>query len=251
MKKDLTSHVTSHVIRNRSVRYIDTRIPHHQTPKRLSPLSCYIEKEESMDNESRKKFKLPCGYTPANSWAALKKAWRGFKIARANNDSGTMAKYARVITKLEIQMGIERKKFDDGLVDEETTARLILENVNLKDKRIWRNCRQKIDERTPEYNEPLASIPVDKPSIYPRGQIFDSTEVHVQSSKTRKDNCQYQVPVPRANVQSSKTRKDNCQYQVPVQRADVQSSITRKNNCKYKVDVQRADVQTRKTKKEK
>jgi hypothetical protein len=57
-------------------------------------LSRYLTDEISMPSEDRKNFVLPCGFTLAQSWAALRKCWKGFYIARSRDDSDKMAEYA-------------------------------------------------------------------------------------------------------------------------------------------------------------
>ena len=48
----------------------------------------------------------------ASLWAALRKAWLGFKIAFSNGDTALMTHYASFITKVQTEMGIEVTDFD-------------------------------------------------------------------------------------------------------------------------------------------
>ena len=56
--------------------------------------------------------------TLAESWAGLRKAWLGFKIAKANNDALLMTHYATFIRKVQIEMGIQVTEFDPDILDE-------------------------------------------------------------------------------------------------------------------------------------
>ena len=71
-----------------------------------------------MHHAERKAFVIPCSYTLAQSWAALRKAWLAFKIANSNGDIQTMRDYARIIRTLQLQMGIPGTIFDDDIFDE-------------------------------------------------------------------------------------------------------------------------------------
>jgi len=71
-----------------------------------------------MHHAERKAFVLPCRYTLAQSWAALRKAWLAFKIANSNGDIQTMREYARIIRTLQLQMGIPGTIFDDDIFDQ-------------------------------------------------------------------------------------------------------------------------------------
>ena len=52
-------------------------------------------------------------YTKAQSWAALKKCWRGYKIAKVQKDKAGMLKYAERIRTLQSELGLERAKFPE------------------------------------------------------------------------------------------------------------------------------------------
>jgi len=86
--------------------------------------SRYIPNEERMHHTERKETILPCGYTIAESWAALRKSWLGFKIARCNFDAVRATEYASIITKLQVEMGIPITHFDSDILDEEAAANI-------------------------------------------------------------------------------------------------------------------------------
>jgi len=46
-------------------------------------LSSYLNGEKNMTAEVRKSAELPCGYTIAESWAALRKCWLAFYITKS------------------------------------------------------------------------------------------------------------------------------------------------------------------------
>ena len=50
-------------------------------------------------------------YTKAQTWGALRKAWKGYKIAKAQNDVEKMRLYAERIRKLQKELGLEQSKF--------------------------------------------------------------------------------------------------------------------------------------------
>ena len=52
-------------------------------------------------------------YTVGQSWAALKKAWRAYKIAKAQNDQANMLKYAERIRTLQGELGLPTAKFPE------------------------------------------------------------------------------------------------------------------------------------------
>lgn len=54
---------------------------------------------------------LPCGYGLGPSWGALKKCWKGYKLAKAQNDVDLMTEYANRIQKLEREIGIPTASF--------------------------------------------------------------------------------------------------------------------------------------------
>ena len=74
--------------------------------------SRHIHGEAMMHHTERKSFRLPCRYTLAKSWAGLRKAWHGFKISKSKDNMENMRYYARIIRKLQLEMGIRVTHFD-------------------------------------------------------------------------------------------------------------------------------------------
>ena len=62
-----------------------------------------------MNGEMAKKKK----YTVGQTWGALKKAWKAYKIAKAQNDKEKMKLYATRIRTLQEELGVEKAKFPD------------------------------------------------------------------------------------------------------------------------------------------
>jgi hypothetical protein len=56
---------------------------------------------------------MPAKYTKGQTWGALKKAWKAYKIAKAQNDKEKMKLYAERIRTLQKELGLEPAKFPD------------------------------------------------------------------------------------------------------------------------------------------
>jgi hypothetical protein len=52
-------------------------------------------------------------YTKGQSWGALKKAWRGYKVAKIQHDTPRMKEYATRIRSLQKELGLVQAKFPD------------------------------------------------------------------------------------------------------------------------------------------
>lgn len=52
-------------------------------------------------------------YTKGQSWGALKKAWRGYKVAKVQNNMEDMKKYAERIRTLQSELGLVQAKFPE------------------------------------------------------------------------------------------------------------------------------------------
>lgn len=50
-------------------------------------------------------------YSKGQTWAALKKAWTAYKIAKAKGDQVRMLKYADRIRKLQKELGLQQARF--------------------------------------------------------------------------------------------------------------------------------------------
>lgn len=51
-------------------------------------------------------------YTTGQSWGALKKAWKGYRIAKVQDDQPRLREYATKIQKIQGQLGIAIADFD-------------------------------------------------------------------------------------------------------------------------------------------
>jgi hypothetical protein len=50
-------------------------------------------------------------FTPGQSWGALRKAWKGYRIAKVQGDNSKMSEYATKIRKLQGELGISVASF--------------------------------------------------------------------------------------------------------------------------------------------
>jgi len=52
-------------------------------------------------------------YSKGQTWGALKKAWRGYKVAKIQKNTADMKKYAERIRTLQKELGLAQAKFPD------------------------------------------------------------------------------------------------------------------------------------------
>jgi hypothetical protein len=194
------------------------------SPPNPNAFSRHIRNEAAMHHAERKAFVLPCRYTLAQSWAALRKAWLAFKIANANGDIQTMRDYARVIRTLQIQMGIRGTIFEDYIFDEEDERDLLVEVSRLEMP--WKKQGQIALDRSPDYEAFRNNNTLDKPIQGPRNEIFVSHHAKVVEYKTSANSC----PVPeyygRAGTQEHnegviKENIENNEFQYYVDTSDI------------------------------
>ena len=50
-------------------------------------------------------------FTPGQSWGALRKAWKGYRIAKVQGDNAKMSEYATKIRKIQGELGISVASF--------------------------------------------------------------------------------------------------------------------------------------------
>lgn len=50
-------------------------------------------------------------YSEGQTWGALRKAWKAYRIAKAHNDQAAMLKYAERIRTLQKQLGLPASNF--------------------------------------------------------------------------------------------------------------------------------------------
>ena len=81
-------------------------------------LSSNLQSELSMDPDDRKNSLLPCGFTLAQSWDALRKCWKGFYISKSKSNPGGMSEYASRIRKLQQEIGIPVTQFDASILND-------------------------------------------------------------------------------------------------------------------------------------
>jgi hypothetical protein len=156
-------------------------------PPNPNAFSHHIRNEAAMHHAERKDFVLPCHYTLAQSWAALRKAWLAFKIANGNGDIQTMRDYARIIRTLQLQMGIRGTIFDDDIFDKEDERELLLEISRLEMP--WKKQQQIALDRSPDYEAFSNNMTSDKPIQDPRNEIFDSLRAKFVKHMINTNSC--------------------------------------------------------------
>ena len=52
-------------------------------------------------------------YSKGQTWGALKKAWRGYKVAKVQKNMEDMRKYAERIRTLQSELGLVQAKFPE------------------------------------------------------------------------------------------------------------------------------------------
>jgi hypothetical protein len=50
-------------------------------------------------------------FSTGQSWGALRKAWKGYRIAKVHNDNAKMTEYANKIRKIQEELGISIASF--------------------------------------------------------------------------------------------------------------------------------------------
>jgi len=152
----------------------------HSIPGKHNPRarSRFIPNELTLDHIERKSLRLPCGKTVAQSWAALRKAWLGFKIARSNGHTNLMSYYASFITKVQREMGIEVTNFDSHIFEEELDEvadncfykKQVKSEVMIKEDDLnYDSMMNDAYEKTNRENYPMST---------PRENIFDRSETY-------------------------------------------------------------------------
>jgi hypothetical protein len=52
-------------------------------------------------------------HTKGQTWAALKKSWKAYKIAKVKDERANMLEYAKRIRSLQRELGVVQAKFPD------------------------------------------------------------------------------------------------------------------------------------------
>ena len=56
---------------------------------------------------------MAVSHTTGQTWAALKKSWKAYKIAKVKNEEANMGEYAKRIVKLQKELGVRQAKFPE------------------------------------------------------------------------------------------------------------------------------------------
>lgn len=78
------------------------------------PFNCiskYYPVAHSLPYKVQMKFQLPCGFLYGESWGALRKCWKGYKLAKWGDDLTLMKEYATRIQTIQTQLGIPTASF--------------------------------------------------------------------------------------------------------------------------------------------
>ena len=174
-------------------------------------LSSYLNGERDMTAEDRKSAELPCGFTIAESWAALRKCWLAFYIRKSQGDTTWMAEYAKRIRKRQAQMGINPTNFDSNILDE-NTALLIDQKYRKSPTQLngFQDGEQPTNESEEMDFEQIMAAPTtnneNRPS--PRQEIFTT---HL----SRDNSCPSPAYQSNANVEEVTDHVNSCYFGPP------------------------------------
>jgi hypothetical protein len=189
----------------------------HSTPGmyNYNAMSRYVPNEIRMSSENRKSSVLPCGYTIAESWAALRKSWLAFNIAKSNNDFDRMSKYAGIIRKVQREMGIQETSFDTDILDDQAPDDYFYKKDMPNDL--------EIEESSIDYEGILGEARAElyrheEPKADPRDEIFDAY-------KPGKKSCEY--------IRSTKEQEGEEEEQVQGIDPVIETWTTHRNACEY------------------
>jgi isopentenyldiphosphate isomerase len=188
----------------------------HSTPGmyNYNAMSRYVTNEIRMSSENRKSSVLPCGYTIAESWAALRKSWLAFNIAKSNNDFDRMSKYAGIIRKVQREMGIQETSFDTDILDDQAPDDYFYKKDMPNDL--------EIEESSIDYEGILGEARAElyrqeEPKADPRDEIFDAY-------KPGEKSCEY--------IRSTKEQEGEEEEDQDSQ-PEVETWIRHRNACEY------------------
>lgn len=189
-------------------------------------LSKYLPNEEMMSHEERKAFVLPCKYTLAQSWGAVRRGWLGFKIAKSRGDTARMTYYAEFISKVKSEMGIEKTIFDSDILKDQIMTEEPDPNCNYT-----RHIDTKIgiEERTIDYdnimNEARAKAGLGLTGTSGINKQSDSACTYIRRLKSTNN---------KATKTSSGPSKYNksCSYKLPSKTYKSSNTLSSEKNLK-------------------
>jgi len=78
-------------------------------------LKCALAPQNLKYHESRTSLRrmYTSQYSKGQTWGALKKAWRGYKVAKVQKSTADMKKYAERIRALQGELGLAQAKFPE------------------------------------------------------------------------------------------------------------------------------------------
>lgn len=174
-----------------------------------SALSSNLKGEADMTSEDRKSAELPCGYTIAESWAALRKCWLGFDITKSQGDRQGMQEFAYRIRKIQAEMAIKPTNFDSDILDENT--------VNRIDK-MYRKAPQPFNETIKNSEQ----------------QIDESEEMDFEQIMDGPNNSSESMPAPRQEIFAKYLSRDNsCPSTAYQYKPNVDEIRDHENSCYF------------------
>jgi hypothetical protein len=71
------------------------------------------ESTSTLNSQKANEDAKPMAYSKGQTWGALKKAWRGYKVAKVQGNREDMKKYAERIRTLQKELGLVQAKFPE------------------------------------------------------------------------------------------------------------------------------------------
>lgn len=150
---------------------------------------------------------LPCGFTVAQSWSALRKNWLGYKIAKRQGKPEEMFEYARIINKIRGQLEIPILPFEAlnaSAIDFFETEMKAAEpgmhgQLSHSCKYIIDESREPVNERVPNYDLVMheSFLELGKPAPPPSNDLFTRINkkscIYKKKREKEKKGCLYKT----------------------------------------------------------
>jgi hypothetical protein len=221
----------------------------HPDSRNPAAMSRYIENENAMTADERKNTELPCGYTVAQSWCALRSSWVGFNIAHSKGDQDKMKYYALFIRKVQSEMGIDVTKFDPEILGETD------QGTESEDQGDSQGHTQEGDEvqDEPNYDDILGEIQTKLKVEYtscpgPREQIFvkdhekgEKVDNRLQKGSHSGDFVIIKEPRPTGvswpgHTKELRPKSQSDKFAIPDEEEGQDAAEVKRNSCTYEVE---------------
>jgi hypothetical protein len=182
----------------------------------VNGLSSHLQNELSMDPEDRKNSRLPCGYTLAQSWDALRKCWKGFYISKSKDNSDGMSEYASRIRKLQQEIGIPVTQFNADILNEQDQDILDEDDVNQNESQ--NSCPYVSSKERKENQTPYKVVKIRRRIInsctYQRRRLVTPNNEKMMDRSLEASSKDIAFPTPREGLFSKPVSKGekSCQY---------------------------------------